>query len=407
VKILYYHQHFSTPQGAIGTRSYEMAKKLIQRGHTVTMICGSYLHGATGLDTPFVKGRRQGVVDGIRVIEFELPYGNKDGVLSRGINFVRFALRSTWLALVESSDVIVATSTPLTAAVPGIVARILRRRTFVFEVRDLWPALPRAMGVITNPVVLRLLDWLEWLAYRCATVCIGLSPGIVDGIVRRAGNRKRVTLIPNGCDLDLFSSRSDDDLVFPGLNESEIVAVFTGAHGLANGLDSLLDAAAELRHRKRSDIKLVLIGDGSCKRNLQVRASDEKLDQVIFLDPMPKVTLARMLVTADIGLMVLADVPAFYYGTSPNKFFDYIATGLPVLNNYPGWLEDMINEEKIGVAVASGQPKLLADALEHLADNPELRRQMGRNARRLAKSKFDRADLSDAFADEVEFAARS
>lgn len=407
MKILYYHQHFSTPQGAIGTRSYEMAKKLVEHGHTVTMICGSYGHGATGLDMPFVKGRRQGEVEGVRVIEFELPYQNSDRVIARGLTFLRFAIRSTWIALFESYDVVVATSTPLTAAIPGVFARVLRRKPFVFEVRDLWPELPRAMGVITNSVALRLLDWLEWLAYRCATVCIGLSPGIVDGIKRRAGSHKRVTLIPNGCDLDLFAAHPDDDVPFPNLNKSDFVAVFTGAHGLANGLDSLLDVAAELRARRRSDIKLVLIGDGNCKRDLQARASKEELDQVIFLDPVPKVVLAKILVAADLGLMILADVPAFYYGTSPNKFFDYLAIGLPVLNNYPGWLADMIAEENIGIAVAPGDPEMFADALEQLADNPELRRQMSRNANGLAKAKFDRDKLSDAFVNEIEVAARS
>ena len=151
----------------------------------------------------------------------------------------------------------------------------------------------------------------------------------------------------------------------------------------------------------------MLIGDGKCKPGLRARANEEKLIQVNFLDPVPKVKLAEMLAAADLGLMVLANVPAFYYGTSPNKFFDYIAIGLPVLNNYPGWLADMITEEKIGIAVDPGDPASFADALEYLADNPELRQQMGRNANRLAKSKFDRDRLSDAFVNEIEVAARS
>ena len=151
----------------------------------------------------------------------------------------------------------------------------------------------------------------------------------------------------------------------------------------------------------------MLIGDGQCKQHLQKTVDRDGLSQIIFLGPVPKVELAKMLATADLGLMILANVPAFYYGTSPNKFFDYIALGLPVLNNYPGWLADMINDENMGIAVAPEDPVGFTDALEYLADNPEVREEMGQKANRVAKSRFDRDRLSDVFADEIEFAARS
>ena len=182
MKILYYHQHFSTPAGSTGTRSYEMARKLIARGHQVTMVCGSYKDGHTGLDNAFVGRMRQGTVDGIQVIEFALPYANKDSFSKRGLTFLRFALKSIWLALRAQYDLVFATSTPLTAGLPGIAARWLRRKPFVFEVRDLWPELPHEMGVITNPFILKALDWLEWCSYHSATTCIGLSPGIMQGL---------------------------------------------------------------------------------------------------------------------------------------------------------------------------------------------------------------------------------
>jgi len=138
--------------------------------------------GKTGLSGPFVRGRRSGIVDGIDVIELALPYANRDGLFKRSMTFARFAFSSTVMALSTRYDVLFATSTPLTAAIPGIAARLFRRKPFIFEVRDLWPELPKAMGVVTNPVVLMLLSWLEWSAYRSATSLIGLSPGIVAGI---------------------------------------------------------------------------------------------------------------------------------------------------------------------------------------------------------------------------------
>lgn len=142
MRVIYFHQHFSTPKGMVGIRSYEMARRLVARGHQVTMVCGSYGGGQTGLDVPFSKGRRQGTVDGIDIIEFDLAYSNTDGFIKRTTTFFSFALRSIRLAMTEEYDLVFATTTPLTAGIPGIFARWLRGKAFVFEVRDLWPELP-------------------------------------------------------------------------------------------------------------------------------------------------------------------------------------------------------------------------------------------------------------------------
>lgn len=406
--VLYFHQHFSTPRGATGTRSYEMAQRLIRRGHTVTMVCGSYDAAQTGLDGPFVNGRRRGTADGIDVIELELPYANVHGFGRRSRTFLRFALRSVGLALREPADLVFATTTPLTAGIPGITARWIRRKPFVFEVRDLWPELPRAMGVISNPVILGLMRVLEWVSYRSATRCIGLAPGIVDGIAARGVSREKIALVPNGCDLDLFRpSRDRTDLgrLLPSLTDTDTVAVFTGAHGIANGLDAVLNAAAEIKRRGRADIRFVFIGRGKMKRQLMERATTEELP-VDFLDAVPKTELAGLLAGTDVGLMILADVPEFYQGTSPNKFFDYIAAGLPVLNNYPGWLAELISEHRCGIAVPPRDPRSFADALEALADDLEGRRLMGKRARELAEREFDRDLLGERFVGVLEDAAQ-
>ena len=402
MRVLYFHQHFSTPQGATGTRSYENSLKLLEKGHSVTVVCGSYRGGMTGLSGEYRYGLRRGKVDGIDVIELRLAYANQQGLFARSIVFMRFAARSVWLALTEKYDVVFATSTPLTAAIPGIAARVFRRKAFVFEVRDLWPELPKAMGVIRNPILLKLLDWLERAAYRAADSCVGLSPGIVEGIKKKAPAGRRVTLIPNGCDLELFNAAALNSKRFPRATDDQIIAVFTGAHGLANGLGAVLDVAAELLRRERRDVQLILIGDGQQKEDLMRRAEAQKLRNITFMDPVPKTTLAEMLADADIGLMILANVPAFYFGTSPNKFFDYIALGLPVVNNYPGWLATMIEDEEIGIVVAPESSREFADALIYLADNPVIRQRMGERARRFAESKFGREDLSSLVVTEIE-----
>lgn len=405
MKVLYYHQHFSTPAGSTGNRSYAMAQRLIALGHEVTMVCGSYAGGQTGLNGPYVQGKREGLVDGIHVIELELPYSNRDGFLKRTFTFLKFAWRSSLIALRSDDDVVFATTTPLTAGIPGITARWLRGKHFVFEVRDLWPELPKAMGVISNPVVLWSMSVLEWVSYRSAHRLIGLSPGIVDGIAKRGVPRERIAMIPNGCDLDIFGTPGEPWRP-EGIDPNDLMAVFTGAHGIANGLDAVLDAAAELKRRGRTDIKLLLIGDGKLKSALQERARTEGLDAVVFHPPVSKQRLARLMAATDLGMQILANVPAFYYGTSPNKFFDYLASGLPVLNNYPGWLAEIITRNECGYAVPPDDPVAFADALINAADNRDLLPRMGERASALAHSEFDRQELSTRFVRWLEVAAQ-
>ncbi len=397
MKVLYYHQYFHTPNAASGIRSYQMAQALIRAGHSVTMVCGAS-ELREQLELPEWKhGIRRGVIDGIDVIQFKINISNYFSLPRRAWTFLRFALKSSVLALREDYDMLFATSTPLTAGIPGIVMKWCRRKPFVFEVRDLWPELPREMGIIKNPVLLSAMSFLEWLTYRTADACIGLSPGIVEGIRKRSPDKLKITMIPNAADLDLFICGNREALDVSGVANSDFVAVFMGAHGIANGLDAVLAAAEQLKVRERKDIKLVLIGDGKEKPRLMKQAEALQLDNVIFLDLIPKVTLGAMLGNYDAGLMILANVPAFYYGTSPNKFFDYLSAGLPVINNYPGWLADMIREHQCGITVPPDDAGAFANALERLANLPAEAQQMGTNARVLAENYFARERLSESF----------
>jgi glycosyltransferase involved in cell wall biosynthesis len=395
MKVLYFHQHFVTPHGAGAIRSYAMARRLIERGHQVTMVCGSIGGGDTGLSGHYENGQRRGWVDGIDVIELDLAYSNHDGLAKRALTFLKFALRSVTLALSESYDLVFATTTPLTAGIPGIAARWLRGKPFVFEVRDLWPELPRAMGIISNPVVLWSMGLLEWASYRSAHALMGLSPGIVEGIRRRGVPLERITLIPNGCDLDLFAQDKCVPWRPDGVAPSDLMAVFAGTHGVANGLDAVLDAAAELKRRGRQNIKLLLIGSGKLKLALVTRVQRERLDNVVFHDPVNKARLADLMAATDLGLQVLANIPAFYFGTSPNKFFDYVAAGLPVLNNYPGWLADVIQSHACGFAVPPESPAAFADALEQAEADRCALKAMGQRGRQMAEREFDRVLLAD------------
>lgn len=397
--VLYVHQHFSTPRGAFGTRSYEFARRLVEAGHRVTVVCGASSRSETGLEMPFVNATRRGRVDGIDVIEYDIGYSTGDGLMSRMIKFSKFGLEATKIALTTPYDLIFATSTPLTAAIPGVLAKWFRRKPFVFEVRDLWPELPRALGV-KNPLLLGGMGVLEWVAYRSADHVIGLAPGIVDGIARHGIARERISLIANGCDVGLFRDQSDSGRSpsWPeGVEPGDFVAVYSGAHGIANGLEALIPVAETLRDRGIGDIKLVLIGSGATKDHLVREVEARGLRSIVFGDLVPKTDLVGLLKRADAGLQLLKNVEAFYRGTSPNKFFDYIAAGIPVIVNYPGWIADLVEHNRCGSVVPPDDPAAFADALVSARDQGAAWRALGANSRRLAEHDFSRDRLAAAF----------
>lgn len=403
LRILYLHQHFSTPEGATGTRSFALARALAARGHAVTLACGQYAGATTGLSGPFRRGRREGRVGPVRVVEFAIPCGNAQGFTARGAAFLRYAARATALALSGPWDVVVASSTPLTVALPALAAHRLRNLPFVFEIRDPWPELPRAMG-IGSPPLWAAMDRLADAACCHAAAVVALSEGMAETAIAHGAVPSAVHVVPNGADLDLFGPQ-----VAPWrpaeAGSQEALAVYAGAHGQANGLDHLLDAAARLRAR-RVPLRLLLVGEGGEKPRLMARAAAEGLDNLTFLDPLPKRRLAGLLAGSQIGVQCLAPVPEFAEWTAPNKLMDYLAAGLPVVANLPGRAARLLADGPCGIATPPGDAAALGEALAALATNPARRTALGRAARTQAVRRWDRRLLAARFCAVVEAAAR-
>lgn len=393
MKVLYIVQHFNVPTGTAGLRPYKMAKALLENGHEVTIVCGSYDGAQTGLSGDFIGGKRIGFYEGIEIVEFDIKYSNKLSFLRRSWVFFLYVWKTVGMALFYRYDILFASSTPLTVGIPGIFARWIRRKKFVFEVRDLWPELPKAMGVITNPFILSLMGLIEFLCYHSANKLIGLSVGITKGIAKRNIKLNKIETIPNGCDLDIFQA-NHEKFKINGTEENDFLCLYSGTHGIANGLEILIDVAILLKQRGNNNIKFVLVGDGRCKPNLVERANKENLKNIIFLDPLNKRDLSGLMNTCTIGMQLLANIPAFYYGTSPNKFFDYISVGLPVLNNYPGWISELIVNHNCGIKVSPDNPIDFADSLIKLEQEKYKLAEMSVNAKALAKNEFDREILS-------------
>jgi glycosyltransferase involved in cell wall biosynthesis len=399
VHILYLHQYFVTRKGTTGTRSYEFARHLVGKGHRVTMITS----GLANDEFPVPTGRKyyEVEVEGIRLVSIAAAYNNPHigtgmSGWQRMIKFYQFASLAMRVGKkLDKPDIIFATHTPLTIGLAGSKLSRHFNVPFVFEVRDLWPEALVNVGALKNPL------WIWWLRrmakkiYSAANHIVALSPGMKEGIVLAGVPEKLVTVIPNGSDLDLFRPDLDgsDWRRLLGLG-NRFAAIYFGAMGLANGLEYAIEAAQILAERGKDHIVIVLHGDGGRRRDLEKMASDYKLTNVIFSNLVPdKTEVARIVAGCDVSMTIYR--ASREHTWSPNKMFDALAAGKPVLVNVSGWLGEMVEDNNCGKCLDPHRPETLAGALEELASDPDLCQEMSRNARTLAEREFDRAQLAD------------
>ncbi len=399
--VLYFHQYFATRRRSTATRSYELARRLVDRGHRVTIV---------SRDTRMLEAGRDGRppgrlvarerVDGIDVLFLNVPYANRYPTPVRLASFTAFTVAAGVAgALERKPDVVFASSTPLTIGIAGLATARLKRVPFVFEIRDLWPAVPVQLGALRRKPVVRSAEWLERRLYAGAERIVVLSEGAQQDLERRGVPSEKLALIPNAADLDVFRPGVVDESFRArhGL-EDRFVALYAGAMGRANGLDQLVDAAEKLRE---SRVTIVALGDGGERPRLERRVRELRLDNLRLLPPVAKDELAGIVGAADVTLTIFAPYPVLETN-SPNKFFDSLAAGKPVVVNLDGWLRRLVEENDAGAWVPAGEPAALAETLAELAADPGGVERMGRNARALAEREFSRDLMAERLARTLE-----
>ncbi|MFH1131036.1 MAG: glycosyltransferase family 4 protein [Pseudomonadota bacterium] len=399
--IFYLHQYFNTRSGYTGTRSYEFARHLVKKGHQVTLIT-SGKHATKELSVPAGQEYFELDIEGIHVVPIAAAYnsphlGTAMGGIHRMLAFLEFAALATRVGLrLKRPDIVFATHTPLTIGLPGIALARHFGVPFVFEVRDLWPQALINCGALKDPLTIFALRCLERGIYNEAQHIVALSPGMKAGVVSAGIPPEHVTVIPNSSDLDLFQPNLDgtDERNRLGLAD-KFAAIYFGAMGLANGLEYAIEAARILKNRGDKNIFIVLHGDGGRRPFLENLARSYGLDNLVFSNPVPdKLTVAKMVAACNACLTIYAATDK-EQTWSPNKMFDALAAGRPVLINVPGWLGETIQQNDCGYCVDPSNPVSLANALQELAADPEKQRQMGKNARALAEREFARGILAD------------
>jgi glycosyltransferase involved in cell wall biosynthesis len=393
--ILLIHQAFAALDEPGGTRHHEMALYLENQGHRVTVIASplSYLTGQAGSKRIRWVEKQDGG-EGVTILRAYTTRALHRSFVHRVFSFLSFMFSSFMIGLtVKKVDIVWGTSPPIFQGVTAWALARLKRAKFLFEVRDLWPAFAMAVGVLTNPLLIRASEWLERFLYRRADQMMINSPGFREHIEQRGG--KRIALIPNGADAAMFDpeSRGDAFRVKHGL-EGKFVGLYAGAHGMSNDLDVVLDAAQLVGDTP--EVKIVLLGAGKEKPRLQARAAEMGLDNLLFVPPVPKGDMREALAAADVCIAILKPIE-MYQKVYPNKVFDYMAAGRPTLLAIDGVIREVVETAQAGIFCRPGDPHALAEAIRMLAADREGARKMGRNGRAYLLAHFDRKQVAQNF----------
>lgn len=391
MKILYIHQYFVTPEEPGGTRSYWIAKELINRGFRVTMITSD----TTG---KFNETRRKSV-DGIDVIYIPNSYNNNMGLTKRLWSFLTFMILSTRFALKEKDiHLVFATSTPLTIGIPALIKRWLHKTPYIFEVRDLWPEVPIQLGALKNKILIKLAVFLEKTIYLNASHVIALSPGMEKGVLRFDFMKGKTSMIPNMSKPDIFFPRNKDLTVAKEYNidPTKFNVVHFGSMGVANGLEYITHAAL-IVGKKSPDIIFHFFGSGKTEEILKSFCEINNLQNVLFHGALPMEILSECVNLCDVSLVSFLNIPILQTN-SPNKLFDSLSAGLPIIVNSAGWTKDMVEHENCGFFVDPRHPRDLVEKLNFLRNDDELQKKYSKNSRRLALDSFNKDILCDKIA---------
>lgn len=393
--ILLIHQAFASFDEPGGTRHIEIAKFLAEKGHRVTIITSpvSYLTGKSRIPVSIWKANEQ-VIPGVEILRVYTYPALHRSFFHRVLSFFSFMFSSFFVGLsVKNVDVVWGTSPPIFQGWTAWLLARLKRVSFLFEIRDLWPAFAIAVGVLHQRVLISLSLWLEKFLYRHANIIVVNSPGFIEHIRQKGG--KDIRLVENGVDPSMFQAMNNG-IEFRRQNnlQNDCVILYAGAHGLSNDLGVVLTAAEKLQNE--SGLRFVFVGDGKEKPTLIQLAKERNLSNVQFLSPVPKTEMAEVIAGADACIAILKPIE-LYKTTYPNKVFDYMAAGKPILLAIDGVIREVVETAQAGIFSEPGNPDLMAENILWIKHNPAKAQKMGSRGRAYVSEHFSRAVLAEKF----------
>ena len=373
---------------------HEFTREWVKEGHDVTVVTSVYSKS----DLKVIKFIEDQIIDGVNVKVISVRIDNKQLIFKRIYTFLAYAFFSSWYAVTMKADVVIASSGPITVGLPGLVAKYLRRRKMVFEVRDLWPDGAIELGLLKNKFLQKLAYWFERRCYKSADLIVALSPGMQHEIIKKH-HHQNVISVTNSANIELFATLQEFPEDITSLKKKKY-ALYTGNIGMVNNVEWMFDAAKILGKLGRQDIQIVWIGDGQLKKELAERKQLEGVDNLILIELMPKHKLVPIVQNAMVCLAPLKDTPVLNT-SSPNKFFESLAAGVAVVQTTNGWMKDFVAEHNVGFTVDPNNAQDLANLLIEIDSNPKLQDEMGQRAMAIAKLEFDKTILSKRMLDRI------
>ena len=388
--------HYFWPElGAPSARLLELGREWVARGHEVSVVTNFPNH-PTGVVPEAYRGKSFLIenVDGIRVIRCRTYATPNQGFVRRTFGHLFFMTQAVWqgLAPLRGVDVLIGSSPTLFAVV---AAWVLSRRLgvpFVFEVRDLWPAIFAELGVLRNRLILRLLEGLEMFLYRQSGAVVTVTRGFAEDIERRGIDGAKIHFIPNGVDLDAFQPGPPNSELLARLGLSgRFVVLYCGAHGISHALESVLDAAERLR--TDPIVHFLFVGEGAEKARLVEEARRRGLANVSFRPGVPREQVPALYRSADVCLVPLRRVPLFR-AFIPSKMFEILACGRPIVASVEGEAARILEESGAALVVPPEDATLLAESICRLRVDVALRETLTRRGPPFVAERYDRSELA-------------
>jgi glycosyltransferase involved in cell wall biosynthesis len=402
MRVLLLHQYFLEEDDHGGSRWNEISKQWTQDGHTVTVIAGMMHYSSSEKRAEYkgklFKRKRQRVLN---IIRCHVSESYNSSFIGRLWAYFSFVFSSLWAGLFMTKgqfDVVIVTSPPLFIAISGYLISRFKRIPFVFEIRDLWPESAIDTGVVTNKLVMKLAFALEAFVYKKATLINVLTPAFRETLIeKKKVNPDKIIFIPNAADFTLSdkillnfekdSFRKEHNL------EGKFVIIYVGAHGIANHLEQIIETGLLLLN---TNVLFLLIGDGMEKKRLVALTKEKKLNNIRFLDPVPKAEVFKYILASDMGTSVLKNVDTFKTVYS-NKTFDYMSCKIPILMAIDGVSKKLIEDAQAGEFVEPENPKDFAEKIKFYLNNPDQLIKQGENGYKFAKLNFDRIVLAEKY----------
>lgn len=406
MRIVFFSHYYPPEVNAPASRTSEHCRLWARAGHDVTVITSAPNH-PRGVVYPGYRNRlfQVEMMDGVRVVRVCTVLAANEGFALRTLNYVSFMI-SAALALLRlpRPDILVSTSPQFFCGLAGLIGKTMRRVPWVLEVRDLWPESIVTVGAMRKGLVTRLLERLERLAYRKADQIVAVTDSFVPHIAERCQGAGKIQVVKNGVDLGLFKRGADGGAIKRqyGL-DGRFVAAYVGTHGMAHGLDTVLEAAALLRGD--AHIGFLLVGDGAERERLVERTAALQLDNLRIIGQLPKSAMPAVWAATDVSMILLRRADTFKK-VLPSKMFEAMAMQCPIVLGVDGEARALLDAAGAGLAIAPECAPELAAAVVRLAGDPALCARLGQQGAAHVREHFDRARLAARYAEVLESTVR-